>query len=215
MSVAAGRTVLRRYAVAFGYVLTFAIAEIVYVALPGRDQATFVSWASTSVRNLEHHPVGCLVVSAFVTTGSLLAWPLLIALAMFGANHVLGNWRTAVTCAAAHVIGTLVSEGVVAYRVAHGSLPAASRYLIDVGPSYIVVAAIAVALLHGGKVARAAAALDLLLLVFVGQIFAGMTSLQLSAVGHLTALITGAVLGSFLLARRRSRSASQGKASVS
>jgi len=36
---------------------------------------------------------------------------------------VLGNWRTAVACTVAHVIGTLVSEGVVAYRVAHDLLP--------------------------------------------------------------------------------------------
>jgi hypothetical protein len=215
MSVTAGRSALRRYAVAIGYLVTFTIAEIVYAVLPRRDRATLAGWASTSVHNLEHNPAGTLIASAFVTTGSLLAWPLLIALAMFGANHVLGNWRTAVTCAAGHVIGTLVSEGIVAYRVAQGSLPSADRYLMDVGPSYVVVAAIAVALLHGGKIARAAAALDLLLLIFVGQIFEGLAKLQVDAVGHVTALVTGAVLGSFLLARRRARmAASNGKASV-
>ena len=215
MSVTAGRSVLRRYAVAFGYLVTFTIAEIVYAVLPGRDQAGLAGWASTSVHNLEHNPAGTLIASAFVTTGSLLAWPLLIALAMFGANHVLGNWRTVVTCAAAHVLGTLVSEGIVAYRVAQGSLPSADRYLMDVGPSYVVVAAIAVALLHGGKIARGAAALDFLLLIFVGQIFDGLANLQVDAVGHVTALVTGAALGSFLLARRRARmTASNGKASV-
>jgi hypothetical protein len=199
--------VFRRYAVAISYLLVFTVGEIVYVVLPAPDRAAYVSWASTSVHNLEHDPVGSLIVSAFVTTGSLLAWPALIALAMFGANRLLGNWRIALTCAAGHVIGTLVSEGVVAFRVAHGDLPAAHRYLIDVGPSYVVVAAIAVALLHGGKLARSAAALDLLLLIFVGQIFAGLTRLQVSAVGHLTALIVGAVLGSFLLARKRGKAA--------
>jgi rhomboid family protein len=200
---------LRRYAVAFGYLAAFTIAEIVYVALPGRGQAALVAWASTSVHDLEHNPVGSLVVSALVPTGSLLAWPLLIALAMFGANHVLGNWRTALTCAAAHVLGTLLSECIVTYRVAHGALPAADRYLTDVGPSYVVVAAIAVALLHGGWRARAAAALDFLLLIFVGQIFSGLTRLQVAAVGHLTAFVTGAVLGSFLLIRQRAKAASQ------
>jgi hypothetical protein len=38
-----------------------------------------------------------LVASAFFPAGSLLAWPALIALALFGANHVLGQlvdgWR--------------------------------------------------------------------------------------------------------------------------
>lgn len=39
------------------------------------------------------------------------------------AGEVLGNWRTAVVCAAGHVVGTLVSEGIVGYRVSHGALP--------------------------------------------------------------------------------------------
>ena len=40
---------------------------------------------------------------------------------MFGANRVLGNWRTVVLCAAGQVIGTLVSEGLVGYRVSAAS----------------------------------------------------------------------------------------------
>ncbi len=81
------------------------------------------------------------------------------------------------TCVAGHLVGTLVSEGIVGYRVSHGALPPADRYLIDVGMSYVVVSAIAVALLYGGWLARAAAALDLLLLIFVGHIFAGLSQL--------------------------------------
>jgi membrane associated rhomboid family serine protease len=124
---------------------------------------------------------------------------------VFGANHVLGNWRTALTCAAGHVIGTLISEGIVGYRVSRASLPGADRYLIDVGMSYVVVSAIAVALLYGPWLARAAAAADLLLLIFAGHIFAGLGELQVSAVGHLTAMLTGAVVGSFLIWQRRRR----------
>jgi hypothetical protein len=156
---------------------------------------------------LRHDPVGSLIASAFFTSSHLLAWPVLVALAVFGANHALGNLRTALTCAAAQIVGTLVSEGIVGYRISHGSLPPANRYLIDVGMSYVVVSAIAVALLHGGWFARAAAAADLLLLIFVGQIFAGLGELQVSAVGHLAAMFTGAVLGSFLIWQRRRRKA--------
>jgi len=75
-------------------------------------------------------------------------------------------------------------------------------YLLDVGPSYVVVAAIAVAVLYGPWLARAAAAADLALLVFVGHIFAGLSQLQVSAVGHATALATGAVLGGAVTWRR-------------
>jgi hypothetical protein len=197
------------------YLAGFCATMIVYSLLPGHDQAALVRWASTSVHNLGHHPVGCLAVSAFISTGFVPAWPFLIALALFGANHLLGNWRTVVTCAAGHIIGTLVSEGVVAYRIGNGTLPAADRFLVDVGPSYIVVAAISVGLLWGNWLIRAAAALDFVLLIFVGQIFEGLSHLDLAAVGHLTALITGAVVGSLLIwQRQRKARASEGHTSA-
>jgi hypothetical protein len=197
------RSVFTRYAVSWFYLAAVCAAEIAYALLSPSDRSAVLRWASTSVHNLEHDPVGCLVASAFFTTGYLLAWPALIALALFGANHALGNWRTAVTCAAGHLIGTLVSEAIVAYRVSHGALPPADRYLTDVGMSYVVVSAIAVALLYGGWLARAAAALDLVLLIVVGHIFAGLSDLAVSAVGHVVALLTGAVIGSLLIWQRR------------
>jgi hypothetical protein len=197
------RQVFRRYAFTWLYLAAVCAAEIAYVLLPPSDRAALLRWASTDVHNLQHDPVGSLIASAFFTEGYLLAWPALIALALFGANHALGNWRTAVTCAAGHLAGTLVSEVIVAYRVSHGGLPPANRYLVDVGMSYVVVSAIAVSLLYGGWLARAAAALDLVLLIFIGHIFAGLSRLQVSAVGHVTALLTGALLGTFLVRQRR------------
>ena len=187
------------------YLAVFCAVQVSYQFLPTHDHATLLRWSSTSVHNLEHHPVGCLVASAFVVSGSEPAWPFLIALALFGANHLLGNWRTLVTCAAAHIIATLVSEGIVAYRVAAGTLPAVDRWLLDVGPSYVVVAAIAVGLLWGNWLIRSAAALDFALLIFVGQIFQGLSHLQLSAVGHLIALIMGACVGGVLRWQRLHR----------
>jgi hypothetical protein len=197
------KTIFTSYAVAWLYLGGFIAAEMTYALLsPGR-QAALTGWASTNVHNLSHDPLGSLAVSAFVTQESAWAWPVLIALAMFGANGVLGNWRTAVVCASGQVIGTLVSEGIVGYRVSRGLLPAADRYIVDVGPSYVVVSAIMVALLYGAWLARAAAALDFALLVVVGDIFGGLSSLNVSAVGHLTAMIVGAVGGSLLVWQRR------------
>jgi len=201
------QSVITRYAFSWLYLAAVCAAEIVYVLLPQKDRAAVLRWASTSVYNLRHDPVGSLIASAFFTSSHLLAWPVLVALAVFGANHALGNWRTALTCAAGQVVGTLVSEGTVAYRVSHSSLPAADRYLLDVGMSYVVVSAVAVALLYGGWLARVAAAADLLLLIFVGKIFTGLGDLQVSAVGHLTAMLTGVVTGSFLIWQRRHRKA--------
>lgn len=197
------RALLARYAVAWVYLGGFLLTGLVYAALPGPDRQAMLWWASTDVVNLHHHPAGCLALSAFVTNDSWYAWPLLIALALFGANQALGNWRTAVVLAAGHVIGTLVSEGIVAYRVRSGLLPASADRILDVGPSYVVVAAIMVALLYGAWWARLAAAADLVILVFVGQIFAGLSTLQVAAVGHATALVTGAVAGGLLAWQRR------------
>lgn len=197
------RAVFARYAVAWGYLAAVGAAEIVYALLPDHDQAAVLAWASTNVHNLTHNPAGCMIASAFFPTGAPLAWPALIALALFAANSALGNWRTVVTCAAGHVVGTLVSEGILAYRIDHGTMPAADRFITDVGPSYVVVTAIAVALLWGRWPARLAAAIDFALLIFVGDIFGGLSHLHVAAVGHATALLTGCIVGSALAWQRR------------
>jgi hypothetical protein len=208
MSSAAGarwrldRAVFRRYAFAWAYLGCYLAAELTWVLLTPPAQATLTAWASTNVANLEHEPVGPLVLSAFIGPGYLLVWPVLIALAVFGANRALGNARTAVICVAGHVIGSLVSEGIVAYRVDVGQLPVADRYLTDVGPSYVVVSAIVVALICGTWLARAAAALDFAVLVVGGHIFAGLSHLDVAAVGHLTAMVTAAAGAALVLARR-------------
>ena len=199
------KTIFTRYAAAWLYLAGFVLAEVIYAGLPPRGQAALTAWASTNVHNLSHDPVGSLVVSAFVTGESATAWPAAIGLAMFGANRVLGNWRTVLVCAAGHVIGTLVSEGIVGYRLSRGLLPAPDRYLVDVGPSYVVVSPIVVALLYGSWLARGAAALDLALLVLAGNIFGGLSQLSVPAVGHVTAMIVAAGAGSLLVWRRRAR----------
>jgi hypothetical protein len=179
------------------------VAGIVYELLPSGNQAAVLRWASTNVHNLAHDPVGCLIASAFFAAGGLGMWPVLIVLTVFGANKALGNWRTVVTCAAGNIIGSLVSEGILWYRIAHGTMPASDRFILDVGPSYVVVAAIAVALIWGTWLARAAAAIVFAGLVFAGHIFTGITQLTVTPVGHATAFFVGATLGSFLAWQRR------------
>jgi hypothetical protein len=205
------RVLLRRYGFAVAYLGCFLAVELAYTLLDPHAQARLIAWASTNVANLEHEPAGPLLVSAFVTPGYFGAWPVLIALALFGANRALGNAGTALVCLAGHVVGSLVSEGVVAYRVDAGQLSAANRYLSDVGPSYVVVSAIVIALACGTWLARVLATVGLVLLVFPGQIFAGLSQLDVTAVGHLTAMLTAAAATALILARRqRGRGAGSG-----
>ena len=198
-----GRMIRRRYLTASVFLAAFLIVTAIEAILPARDRSALATWASTSVASLEHHPAGSLLLSAFIAGGSAAIWPVLIALAMFGANRGMGNAATAVICLAAHVIGTLVSEGIVAYRVDAGLLPVSSRHLLDVGPSYVVVAAAVLALAAGSWPARAAAALDLAVLVIGGRIFAGLSSLDVAAVGHVTAMAVAACALLLLAGARR------------
>jgi hypothetical protein len=197
-----------RYAFAGAYLACFVVIEFGYALLTPDAQARLIAWASTSVANLEHEPALPLVFSALVTPGDFVIWPVLIALAVFGANRALGNARTALVCLAGQVIGSLVSEGIVAYRVDAGQLAVANRYLTDVGPSYVVVSAIVIALACGTWFARALAAADLAVLVFPGHIFGGLSQLDVSAVGHLTATLTAAAATALILIRRRRRATS-------
>ena len=192
-----------RYAFAWAYLGCYLAAGLTWALLTPRTQATLTAWASTNVANLEHEPIGPLVLSAFVGPGYPLFWAASIALAVFGANRVLGNARTALICLAGHVIGSLVSEGIVAYRVDAGQLPVTDRYLTDVGPSYVVVSAIVIAVMCGTWLIRAAAALDFAVLVIGGHIFGGLSHLEVAAVGHLTALVTAAAAVTLTLARQR------------
>jgi hypothetical protein len=102
----------------------------------------------------------------------------------------------------------------VGYRVSHGALPPADRYITDVGPSYVVVAAIAVAILYGGRLARAAALLDLAILIFAGDIFSGLGQLQVAAVGHTTAIAAGAIAGRLAVWHRRAYQRRAGKTQI-
>jgi hypothetical protein len=197
------RVLLRHYGFAVAYLAGFVAAELAYTLLDPGAQARLIAWASTNVANLEHEPVGPLLVSAFVTSGFFAAWPVLMGLAVFGANRALGNARTALVCLAGHVVGSLVSEGILAYRIDVGQLSAANRHITDVGPSYVVVSAIVIALACGGWLARTLAAVDLVVLVFPGQIFGGLSHLDVAAVGHLTAALTAAGATALILSRQR------------
>lgn len=193
----------RRYAVAWGYLAVFTACDITLALLSPGARSAVQQWASTNIVNLRHDPLGSLIVSALIPGEEFIAWPFLIAIALFGVNRVLGNRRTLLVCVAGHVLGTLVSEGIAAYRIGQGLLPESASRIIDIGPSYVVVAAITVAILYGPWLVRIAAAVDLILLIFGGGIFDGLTTFEVAAVGHTTSMVVAAVLGSVLVWRLR------------
>lgn len=205
-------TFLRTHLTASGFLLLLGAAQIVYATLSGHDQQAVRDWASTNVDNLEHHAVGALISSAFIVAESPLGWLILVALGMFTADGLLGGRRSLLLVVTAHVGGTLVSGGIVAWLVGHGALPDAALHLDDVGPSYIVVSALTFALLYGWtgagptwlRVVRPAAGL-LGLLALRADLFPGLSHLAVTAVGHTVSILVAATVGGALLRGRRAR----------
>jgi hypothetical protein len=183
-----------RLVVALGYVAGLLLATAV---LNSRDDATrraWVAWTSTNLTNLRHHPVPSLVTSAFVIEdGDPSGWAVLAAAGLVALAWRLGVWRTLAVVGAAHVLGTLISEGVVAWRIHQGALPAAARDLVDVGPSYVVVAALVGAVAVGPWPARLVGAGGFA--VLAPSLFGGLTEFEVAAVGHVCSIVIGAGLG--------------------
>lgn len=193
-----------RYVLACCCLACFLGGQGAYLFLSAPGRASLLGFASTSVANLTRDPLGCLAASVFVTGGNLgstLTWLPLMAVALCGAARAAGPWRALGVAAAGHVIGTVVSEGLVAWRISTGALPGSDRFLTDVGPSYVVVSSLVLTMvcLPWSRRDRAAwtwrilAVLAMLLLIFPGHIYSGLFSLDVAAVGHMTATAVAAI----------------------
>jgi hypothetical protein len=169
-------------------------------------RSQWLDWSTTSLANLHAHPLGSLAVSGFLPDGDLADW---IALSMIGlvvAGHVLGNVRLAVLAAVSHVAATLVSQGVLAYRLRIGTPGAAAdAQVLDVGPSYLVVPALVVGMAYGSWPARIASGIAFFALA--PHLFGGLSQLDVAPVGHCCAIVIGLALG-YPFSRQQARRSS-------
>jgi hypothetical protein len=134
-----------------------------------------------------------MVVSALLDDSDVLAWIALSLIGLVAAGHTLGNLRSAVLVTVAHVVGTVVSEGILARQIATGAAPAADRVTLDVGPSYVVVAALTVGIAYGRWPARIASTAAFV--VLAPHLFGGLGRLEVGPVGHCCAVVVGLLLG--------------------
>ncbi|MEO5875494.1 MAG: rhomboid-like protein, partial [Streptosporangiaceae bacterium] len=117
---------LRRYPVPVFYLAVLGSVSAVYAhALSVDHQRFLVGWASTNLANLSTRPLTTLVASAFLSQDTVLVWVVVTSLALVLLVQLVGNGRAALLVAAGHVIGTLVSQGIAAWRLALGAVPAA------------------------------------------------------------------------------------------
>jgi hypothetical protein len=193
------RDVTTAGAVAFGFGGALALTTLILANLGATTRQSWLAWASTNLANLHDRPLAVLVASAFLVDGDALAWVALALVGLFAASRALGNARTVLLVATAHVVGTLVSEGILAYRIASGAAPAADRFLLDVGPSYVVVCALVAAIAYSTWPGRIASGAGFALAA--PQLFEGLTRFEVSAVGHTCSVVVALAVG-YPLARR-------------
>ncbi|OLB80905.1 MAG: hypothetical protein AUI14_05210 [Actinobacteria bacterium 13_2_20CM_2_71_6] len=110
--------------------------------------------------------------------------------------------------ASAHVLGTVISEGILWYRVAHGALPDSYLHIRDVGPSYVVAAALVAGIAYATWPGRVLCAIGFL--IVAPDLFGGLFQLEVSAVGHVCAMATALGVGAVFAYRRRTADAMVG-----
>lgn len=169
---------------------------------PG-DVGTVVTWASTNLHNLAHHPVAALLVSMFVVTGPLLPELLVVAISFAVLERAVGALRTAVIALTAQVVATLLTEYGADLGARSHLLAASSADRPDVGVSYVMYAVLAASVLLLVGRARLVGVFAVSVCVLVPFLIApGMTS-----TGHVLAVAVGAATMALMQrhARRRGR----------
>ena len=192
---------------ALPYPVLLAATTLLVAAQPPHRHADLVADWSTDLANLADHPVRALVLSAFVADGDLVAWVVLALAGLAALGSRLGAVRALAVAAAVHVLATLVSQGVVLLRIRTGALPPSARVMTDVGPSYLVVAALVAAAAYARGGARIAGLVGFA--VLVPSLFTGLPDLDVTAVGHLASIVLALALGAAARMVRRTRDDAQ------
>lgn len=183
-----------------GFALILAAAEIGYSALSSGRADRVAAWASTNVARLTTEPIGPLAASVFVIEDYRLMWLVLGTLGCALVEARVGWRRTLLVALAAQLGGTAVSEGIVWWRVGHDRLPDSALHQLDVGASYVAVGLLTAALLVARPVAARVLA-GLSLAAIAPNLMSGLTRLEVSPVGHLTAFLIAGIFVGVLVVR--------------
>ncbi len=90
-----------------------------------------------------------------------------------------------------HILATLISEGMLLVQIAWHDAPRSDVDILDVGPSYVILAAIAACLVLGSWKLRLAAVVSGA--IVIPGLLVGLDSFDMSAMGHLCSLMLGAL----------------------
>ncbi|PCG84017.1 hypothetical protein CIB93_21610 [Streptomyces sp. WZ.A104] len=159
----------------------------------------FLRDRSTNLHELSRNPLRVLISSAlWIDGGRWLPYAVLFTVFHATAEHWLGTLRWLTVVVLAHVLATLVSEGVLAWAIRYGHAPPSATDTLDVGVSYALAGAVAVLTYRVPHLWRYAYAFAVLVAYGVPLIGEGRTFTDL---GHFTAVLIG--LACYPLTRRR------------
>lgn len=186
--------VLRRWPrVATAYVLTLFGTYVWWVLQSPHTRLSVLAASSTDLEHLEKVPWLVIPASTIWSGNDFGYWAIVVVLCLGALERLYGGVLTLMTGVVAHVVGTVVSEGIIAARIAAGDLSSSARTVLDVGPSYVVAACACAVVFSPGanKWLRWACALTLIPLVVTAFDFSDES--QVAAIGHAVAMLTGIV----------------------
>ena len=100
-----------------------AVSSVYAYGLAPSDQRSFVASTATNLVNLRTDPLGTLIASAFVSEATPWIWIGFGIVGLFPLVHRFGNLRALLLVGAAQVIGTVISEGLLAWQISTGAAP--------------------------------------------------------------------------------------------
>jgi hypothetical protein len=180
--------------VGVAYTATLVGGYLWWVLQPPTQRLAVLADSSTDLAHLEHVPWLVLPASSIWSGNDIGWWVAATLLCLCALEVAHGPLAAALTGGIAHVAGTLVSEGLIAVRIAAGQASSSAQHLLDVGPSYIVAACAAV-VVASPKTPRAVRLLCALTFVplFVAA-FDFTDAGQVATTGHAVAIAVGALM---------------------
>jgi hypothetical protein len=195
---------LREMPLALSVAALLAIGNVIMALLSASDQLALARAASTNIAHLARDPLVVLPASAFVDFGNGFLWVPLTLILLGGLERKFGAGRALAVTFGAHVVATLLSEGMLLLQIAWHAAPRSAINILDVGPSYAVLAALSACLVVGGWRMRVAAVVSAM--IVIPGVVMDSKGMDVSAVGHLSSVILGALLAwAFVMAGRRVR----------
>ncbi|MEU1368933.1 rhomboid-like protein [Streptomyces sp. NPDC005803] len=177
----------------------FVTTVIVHQMSPDFEE-DFLRQRSTNIHELSQNPVRVLISSAFwIDGGTWLPYAVLYTVFHAPAERRLGTLRWLTVAATAHVLATLVSEGVLAWAIRAGHAPETAVNTLDVGVSYALAGVVAVLTYYVARPWRYVY-LFAVLVIYAVPLVTGAT---FTDVGHFTAALIG--LACYPLTRPRPR----------